>query len=320
MNRKIIAAALIYIFLLLLCGCSKTEFSEKSGTLQIVCAGFAEYDWTRELIKGIDRAEVTYLADDGTDMHSFQPTVKDMVAVSECDVFIYSGGESYVWVSEMLDSISNEEMLVLELMQTPGFTAKIEEITEGMEAEEEEGGYDEHIWLSLKNAQIFCAYITDALIEKDPGNASLYDANHKAYAARLEQLDEAYQTAADLAEGNTMIFADRFPFRYLLEDYGLEAYAAFPGCSSETAASFKTVVFLAGKADELELQNIVVLKDSDRRLAETVVYNTADKNINIIVMDSMQNINSDMAENGCTYLSVMEENLQAVIWALAVKE
>ena len=193
-----------------------------------------------------------------------------------------------------------------------------------MQAEDHEGHdhgdedeYDEHVWLSLKNASLLTGSIADALSQLDPDHADTYAANAAAYQAQLADLDAAYQAAVDAAPVHTLLFGDRFPFRYLTEDYGLEVYAAFPGCSAETEASFETIAFLAGKADELHLPAVLTIENSDQRVAQTIIQNTASKDAALLRLDSMQGTSADDAAAGTTYLSIMESNLDVLKDALA---
>jgi zinc transport system substrate-binding protein len=210
-------------------------------------------------------------------------------------------------------------MAVICLLDTLGAGAKEEEVLEGMqeeEGEEEEGAYDEHVWLSLKNAQAFCTVITDALSSLDADHAAAYKSNLTSYNEKLSALDAEYQAAADAAPVKTLLFGDRFPFRYLVDDYGLAYHAAFPGCSAETEASFETIVFLADKVGELDLKTVIVLESSDQSIANTIIDNTAGKNQQILVLDSMQSVTESDVQNGATYLSIMESNLNVLKEAL----
>ena len=197
------------------------------------------------------------LLDKGVDLHNFQPTAEDIMKVATCDLFIYTGGESDAWVEDALKESVNPDMKVINLMETLGGSVKEEEIVEGMECEEEEeegeeeAEYDEHVWLSLKNASILCRAIEEAIASIDPANAAVYEENLKNYQDSLHSLDVSYQEAVDASALKTLLFGDRFPFRYLTDDYGLTYYAAFVGCSAETEASFETITFLTGKVDEL---------------------------------------------------------------------
>lgn len=176
--------------------------------------------------------------------------------------------------------------------------------------------YDEHVWLSLLNAEVIVRDIAEKLGETDPANADEYADNAAAYIRKLGELDDKFEQCVRASERRTLLFADRFPFRYFADDYGLECYAAFQGCSAESDASFATITFLAGKVDELGLKYIVVLEGSDRKIAQSVISNTADKNQEIVVMDSLQSVSKKDIEKGATYLSLMEKNLAALTTAL----
>ena len=247
------------------------------NTLSIVATIFPEYDWVREIMGDkFATADVTMLVDNGVDMHSFQPSAKDILKMGTCDLFIYVGGESDAWVNDTLKGAVNKNMKVVSLLDVLGDFAKEEEIVEGMEeADKEVNGedeleYDEHVWLSLKNTQILCAAIAEAIEELDPDNADVYRANVKAYNERLVALDNEYKSVVDNADNKTLLFGDRFPFRYLVDDYGLSYYAAFAGCSAETEASFETITFLSSKVDELGLFTICTLEETDHKIAETI--------------------------------------------------
>ena len=269
-----------------------------------------------------DHAEVTMLLDNGVDLHSYQPTADDIIKISDCDLFIYVGGESDGWVEDALKEATNQNMKVINLLDVLGEQAKVEEVVEGMAAEEEESEdedepeYDEHVWLSLKNAETLCNAITDALEEIDPANKDAYATNAASYLEKLAALDGEYQTVVDNAARKTVLFGDRFPFRYLVDDYGLSYYAAFAGCSAETEASFETISFLAGKVDELRLPCVLTIEGAQHKIAETIVQNTAEKNQSILTLDSMQSTTSTDVTNGTTYLSVMESNLDVLKQAL----
>ena len=476
---------------------------EKS--LKIVTTIFPEYDWVREVLGDqAENDELTMLLDNGVDLHSYQPTADDIVKISDCDLFIYVGGESDGWVDDALKNATNKNMKVINLLEVLGDSVKAEEVVEGMQetehdrdhdhskevstfeddevqdrslsdwagdwqsaypfaldgtlddafaamAEESEmtakeyktyyqNGYktdisniniegdhieftyedgkkaasdykyvgyyiqnwstgtkaamyrfeavdrtsgapiyiefndhmiesaapehfhirmsnesfdaivdpekswptffpadmtgedlcehmeghghdhgeekDEHVWLSLKNAKTLVAAIADALQELDPDNKDTYAANASAYIEELSALDGAYQSAVDGAARKTVLFGDRFPFRYLVDDYGLSYYAAFAGCSAESEASFETVSFLAKKVDELGLPCVLTIEGKNHKLAETIVQSTAGKNQKVLTMDSMQSMTSKDAANGATYLSVMEQNLSVLKEAL----
>ncbi len=297
-----------------------------SDKKSIVCTIFPEYDWVKEVIGDkADDFEITLLLDNGTDIHSYQPTAADLVKIASCDVFIYVGGESDKWVEDALSGAVNKDMQVVNLLDVLGDSVKEEELVEGMEAEKEEEGegeeeegpeYDEHVWLSLKNTGVFVDAIASCVTVLDPANAPVYEGNAKAYNEKLKELDDEYADAVNKASVKTVLFADRFPFRYLVDDYGLDYFAAFEGCSAETEASFETVTFLSGKVDELDIGAVLVIESSDKKMAETIISNTKDKDREVLVLDSMQSVTGKDIENGITYLGVMKDNLEVLKKAL----
>lgn len=318
----------------LLVGCgNNSNGADAKEKISIVCTTFPQYDWVREVIgDNAEKFDVTLLLDNGVDLHSYQPTVDDITKISAADIFIYVGGESDEWAEDAIKEAANNEMQVIHLMDVLGEQVKTEEIVEGMEVEheeehdgehaEEEGHdheeeeYDEHIWLSLKNAKVCVSAIGEAIKSTDQEHEAEYDANVNAYIGELDALDGQYEEMVASAEFDTVLFGDRFPFRYLVDDYGLKYYAAFVGCSAETEASFETITFLAGKTDELGLGNILVIESSDHQIAETIRQNTATKDQNILELNSIQSVTDHELENGFTYLKAMEDNLEVLRQAL----
>lgn len=332
MRRKILAIILAAAMLAgVLCGCAGSKSnsegkepkpSQEGKKLSVVCTIFPQYDWVRQILGDrMDSAELTLLLDNGVDLHSYQPTAEDIVKISDADLFIYVGGESDAWVQEVLASKQNQKMIVLNLMDILSDRVKEEEVIEGMQAENGNEGesakeqdkeapeHDEHVWLSLKNAKTICQAISDALGSLDAEHASDYQNNGKAYIGKLSALDAEYEKAVSTGSRKTLLFGDRFPFRYLVDDYNLKYYAAFVGCSAETEASFETVSFLAKKLDELALPAVLVLEKSDQKIAQTIIKNTKAKDQKILVMDSMQSVTSQDVDAGATYLTIMEKNL-----------
>lgn len=336
---KKITALLLALFML--AGCGKQNDTNQTDKLSIVTTIFPEYDWVREILgEKADNAEITMLLDNGVDLHSYQPTADDIVKISDCDLFIYVGGESDEWVEDALRNAANRNMKVINLLEVLGDSVKTEEIVEGMQEEEHEHEdaeehehedahahedaeeheheeeTDEHVWLSLKNAKMLVRVISKALQELDPNNKDIYAANADAYVKKLSALDAEYQAAVDAASNKTILFGDRFPFRYLVDDYGLRYYAAFVGCSAETEAGFETISFLAKRVDEWKLPCVLTIEGAQHKIAETVVRNTTAKNQRVLTMDSMQSTTSKDVKNGTTYLSVMEKNLSVLKEAL----
>ena len=301
---------------------AESSSSESDNKLKIVATIFPEYDWTREIHGDrLEDVDLTLLLDNGTDLHSFQPAVKDIMKVSSCDLLIYVGGESDQWIEDALKSAANPNMKTINLMETLKDFIKEEETVEGMQEkhhshEEDEKEYDEHVWTSLRNASVAAEAIADTLAELDPENSDIYKQNLRSYQVELSSLDNEYQKTVDQSTHKTLLFADRFPFRYLVDDYGISYYAAFSGCSAESEASFKTITFLAEKVDELGLKEVFTIEKSDDRIAETVIENTRDKDQKVAVLNSMQSITSEEIADGTTYLSIMEDNLKVLKTAL----
>ena len=318
------------------CGNSKSSESTNGKKLKVVTTIFPEYDWVMQILGDkADKADVTMLLDKGVDLHSYQPSTADISKISEADVFIYVGGESDEWVKDVLKQAKNKNLKVINLMDVIGDKAKEEEVKEGMQAEDEhdhdkdkdhdekhdqdkehDHDKDEHVWLSLKNAKIFTKKISDVLSEVDKDNAKTYKANYKNYAKKLDELDKKYAEAVSSAKVKTLVFGDRFPFRYLVNDYGLDYYAAFVGCSAESEASFETVTFLAKKIDELGLKHILTIEGKNHKIAKAVIENTKNKSQKILTLDSMQSTTSNDVKNGATYLGIMEKNLEVLKKAL----
>ena len=339
MRKKFrILAALLAVCLgaVILSGCAGSPSSAPSvpagdaagegKTLRVVATIFPVYDWARQVVGDLPGVELVWLQDTGVDLHSYQPSAADLLNLSSCDLFLYVGGESDSWVEGALEEAVNPDLQALNLLEALGDKARPEELTEGMQAEDDHDGHDhdheeeaadEHIWLSLRNASLLTGALADALGRLDPDNADAYAANAAAYQEQLAALDAEYQAAVENASASALLFGDRFPFRYLADDYGLEVYAAFPGCSAETEASFETVAFLAGKVDQLDLPAVLTIEGSDQRVARTIIQNTAAQDAALLRLDSMQGTTAQDAAGGASYLSIMESNLAVLKTALA---
>ena len=325
-----------------------------SNKISIVCTTFPQYDWVKNILgEEAERFNVTLLLDNGVDMHSYQPAVKDSATAGSSNLFIYVGGESDTWVEDALKEAKNKDLKAINLMETLGNSVKEEEVVEGMqeereslghsheksskekqeqtqkeshensqeingqkEAADEEPEYDEHIWLSIRNAEIMVKNIEKAIEQLDSDNAKVYQTNAENYIKKLDTLDKQYANTIQNAKYKAILFGDRFPFRYMADDYDLKYYAAFAGCSAETMAGFETVTFLAKKADELRLPVILTIENSDGRIAEAVKSNTTKKNQKILAMNSLQSVTKEQIADGITYLQVMQENLSVLSEAL----
>ena len=327
----------------LLLSLAGTGFAGEAG---VVATIFPVYDWIREITKGSD-VKIILLLDKGVDLHSYQPSVQDIVKVAECDMFVYVGGESDEWVSDALKNSVNKSQIAVNLMQVLGEAVKPEEIVEGMEHdhyhnhngeqhdyphdegndkdhnhdhedhhEHHEPELDEHVWLSLRNAGKICSVLTENLSALYPQHSQLFYDNLSHYLQKLSELDKAYSQTVSSSKRNTLLFADRFPFRYLVDDYGIKYYAAFSGCSAESEASFHTVKFLAEKVRELNLPCVLTIEGAAHKIAQTVLASAQAKNHKVLVLDSMQSAALRDVQAGKSYLSVMADNLQILKEAL----
>ncbi|MBR5096351.1 MAG: zinc ABC transporter substrate-binding protein [Treponema sp.] len=334
MNKKIKILTLALVAALF---ASAFAASKKS----IVCITYPEYDWVMNILG--DKAsnfDVTLLQNNGTDLHSYQPSIKDMAKISVCDMLIFVGGESDEWVEKAVSEAKNKKMVVFNMMEALGDKVKEEEVVEGMQAEDEdeehehehhhehadhehehhhhhdEIEYDEHVWLSLRNAAALVDGIAQKICALDSSASASYKANAATYIKALNDLDAQYKKTVAAAGKKTILFGDRFPFRYLADDYGLKYYAAFVGCSAETEASFETVVFLAKKVDALGLPAVLTIEKSDKKIAKTIVSNTKAKNQAVLEMDSLQSVTQKDIKGGRSYINAMKNNLEVLKKAL----
>ena len=323
MKKSIVFLVLIIMmqmFVLVGCGSKGSVVdAQKDDRISIVCTTFPQYDWVKNIIAGNEeRFILTLLMENGGDLHNFQPSALDIARVSACDMFIYVGGESDGWVEDVMKEAVNPDMCVINMMDVAApYLLEEESLEEDGFHEEHE--FDEHIWLSLRNAEVLAEYIAVELEKLDQTDVNLYERNCESYIKKLKALDAKFVQAAASSETDTLLFADRFPFRYFVEDYGLKYYAAFEGCSAETEASFGIVAFLAGKLDELGLGAVLVIDSSDTRLAQVIIENTHTAHQQILALNSLQSVSKKDIVNGVSYLSVMEENLAILKIALKMQ-
>lgn len=326
-----ITAVLLALCALLVCLASCGGQDEPSGNdekkPEIICTAFAPYDWVRTVLG--ERSEnytVRMLSGNGADMHSYQPTAEDMKSIGDAAMFIYIGGESEKWVADVQKNVGTEKTVFVNLTDALG-SAVLEEETalEGSadEHEHEHDGaddneYDEHIWLSVKNAEKLTVYIAAELAKLDPDGKSVYDANAKEYLLKLAALDAEYKKAVQNASRSTVIFADRFPFLYLMKDYGINYCAAFAGCSAESEASFKTISALSRAADEAKTDTIIITETSDGAVADAVISGMTNKGCKKAVMNSMQSVKTAEAASE-TYIGIMTNNLASLKQALGAE-
>lgn len=312
--KKVIAVLLaVIIALCTMSGCANTV--HKDGKINIVTTVFPIFDWARELTENVDNVEVTYLLNSGVDMHSYQPSVDDIVSVSTADMVIYVGGESDEWIDDALREAVNKDIVTVNLIDLLGESAKAEETVEGMQ-DGGDDGIDEHVWLSISNTEKCVTAISASLSSIDPENSEKYSKSATDYLKKLDALRDKFSKAIDRAKYDTVVFADRFPFRYLFDDFGLKYFAAFSGCSAETEANFDTIMFLANKLDELGIGSIVQTETADGSIAKTIREATMSKSQKILTLNSMQSVSHYDLTNGTTYLSIMKDNLNVLNNAL----
>jgi zinc transport system substrate-binding protein len=315
MKQKIGLANLILILALAWSGCNAPRETQKTAKaadtrLTVTAATFPAFDFVRVLTG--DRVNLTMLLPPGSESHSYEPTPQDIIRIQNSDVFIYTGGESDHWIDGILDSLDTGHLRILALMALVDVVE--EEIVEGMEAEEEDDPlaeaaspeYDEHVWTSPKNAMIICRAIAACLAEADPVNAAWYGENAAAYLAELDELDAAFRAAVDKGSRKTVVFGDRFPFRYLADAYGLSYFAAFPGCSTETEPSAATVAFLIDKVRAEHIPVVFHIELSNERMADVICEASGAKKL---LLHAGHNISKKDFEAGLGYLELMKRNV-----------
>lgn len=290
----------------LVCGCAPSETAVDSR-ISVVCTSFPPYDFARNIAG--DNASVRLLVPVGSDSHSYDPMPEDIIAISNADIFIFGGGESDEWALELLDSLDKKPEHIIAMMDLVNTFA--EEIKQGMQGEEE-GEADEHIWTSPKNAQLICNEITERLCEADKENSQGYKAALMQYSERISAVDEELRAVTQNAE-KPLIFGDRFPFRYLIEEYGLDYYAAFPGCAELTEPSARTVAFLIDKVKTEDVQVIFHTEFSNRKICQTIATETGAK---VRLLHSVHNLTKSEFDSGLGYIELMHNNAEAIKEAL----
>lgn len=292
---------------------AKGELAETQEKLKIVTTIFPQYDFARQI--GGDYADVMMLLRPGAEAHSFEPTPQDIKAVQNADLFIYVGGENDVWVESILDSLGTSKPDTLKLLDCVETVE--EELVEGMEDAHEEHGdeteVDEHVWTSPLNAIQIVENIAAVMCEKDPVHATVFADNSAAYKKELEQLDDDFRKIVHEGQRNVVLFGDRFPFRYLADEYALDYYAAFSGCSTETEASAATIAFLIKKVREENLPVVFVMENSSGKIADSVCEATGARKATLY---SCHTQTMEQYQNNATYLSIMRGNVESLREAL----
>lgn len=310
MRKLFLLILLLLLEVMLFTGCGSKPEPAADG-LQIVTTVFPAYDFARQIAG--DRAQVTLLLPPGAEVHSFEPTAKDMVRIHSADLFFCNGGESEAWAEQLLRS--GEEIHSLAMLDC--VDALEEEVREGMQAheeeDEEETEYDEHVWTSPKNAVRICTALCEELCVIDPEGESVYRANLADYTEKLLKLDAEFAEVVSQAKHHTVIFADRFPVRYFVEEYGLTYFAAFPGCAEDTEPSAKTVAFLIDRVREEDIPAVFYIEFSNEKMADEICEDTGCKKL---LFHSCHNVTADDLHSGVTYLELMQNNVQSLKEAL----
>ncbi|MBO6076580.1 MAG: zinc ABC transporter substrate-binding protein [Fibrobacter sp.] len=330
--KKIAFIASIFALLTLFIACnsdSEKKNSEQAASngkkISVVATIYPQYAWLKEILGNqADSLDLTLLIKNGMDLHSYKPSAADIATIAKADMIVYVGGESDEWIEKALEATPNEKRVQVNLLAALGDRVKAEEIVEGMQAEEEHEHHehaeevenDEHVWLSLKNAEILVMALADAISKVDTAHAMEYHMNAGLYIAKISALDAQYRAAMDSATHKTVLFGDRFPFRYLVDDYGIKYYAAFVGCSAESEASFETVAFLANKMDSLKLPAIFTIDGGNGKIAQAVLAaSKKSKTAEVLTLNSMQSIKTSQMDS-TSYLDIMRENLEVIKKAL----
>ena len=308
---KILLCAILSVSLF--AGCSeRSPSSQSDGRLQIVSTIFPSYDFARAIAG--ENADVSILLAPGVESHSYEPTPQDIIRIQNCDLFLYTGGESDTWVDDLLASF-DEPVNTVKMMDC--VEVYEEELLEGMQTEESTGTqeteYDEHVWTSPKNAVLISRAIEKNLCDIDPENAASYQENASAYIAQLEMLHQNFRDFFAGVSNKTMVFGDRFPFRYFAEEYGLDCFAAFPGCSSETEPSVATIAFLTDKVKSENITTVFYIEFSNHQVADSIAEAAGAKTA---LFHSCHNVSEQEQRDGATYLSLMEQNLNTLKEAL----
>ena len=327
----VVKAFLAVTLLLAACG-TKSETEGAAKKISVIAVTYPQYDWFKNVLgERMDSMDLQLLVKNGADLHSYQPSAADIATIAKADMVVYVGGESDEWIKKALEATPKEGRIEVNMMKVLGDRVKEEEVVEGMQGEtkdekpaeptsehhhhdeEEEVENDEHIWLSLKNAEMLVKALAESIAKLDTAHATEYHMNAALYIAKISALDAQYRATMENATVKTILFGDRFPFRYLVDDYGIKYYAAFVGCSAESEASFETITFLAGKMDSLALPAIFTIDGSDGKIARAILEaSKKSKNAEVLMLNSMQSVKDEQIKAGADYLSIMRDNLEVL--------
>lgn len=312
---KIVAALVVIAFAAVGTFFALSRGSKNVDKISIITSNFPAFDFARAVAG--DKAEIKMLVKPGTETHDFEPTPQDIIDVKSSDLFIYTGGESDAWIEDILGDLEGSNTKLFRMMDA--VTVVEEELVEGMEHEEEhepddhEPEYDEHVWTSLKNAAKIITGLKDELNKISPENEALFETNAENYLARLAAIDQGFRSVVANGARTTLVFGDRFPLRYFVDDYDLDYFAAFPGCSEQTEASSKTIAFLIDKIKSEGIPVVFKIEMSSGEIASTIA---AETNAKVLIFHSAHNISADDFKAGVTYAEIMKRNVEALKEAL----
>lgn len=316
--KKFLSIMISFCLLLSLCGCKGGCYESGGEGLDIVTTVFPAFDFAREIAG--DKARVCLLVPPGSESHSFEPTAQDILRIQNCDLLICNGGESEVWLEDMLEGMETEipRLVMLDCVQ-----ALEEEVKAGMQVagqehdhdhdheghDHEEAEYDEHVWTSPRNAALICQALGETLSVIDPANSDYYAVRTESYCDKLLALDADFRALAESSGHPTMIFADRFPARYFVEEYGLDYYAAFPGCAEEAEPSARTVAFLIDKVRQENTPAVFYIEFSNQKMADVICEDTGCQKL---LFHCCHNVTRQQLDEGISYLGLMEQNLNTL--------
>lgn len=356
MKKTILAMAMAAALVLGMTACQPKTGDQQAAAsadqpakkVKVVATMFPEYDFARQV--GGDLADVTMLLKPGAESHTFEPTPQDITSIQNCDLFLYTGGDSDTWIKGVLSTMDTSKMKVMRLIDM--VPTVDEEQKEGMmpDDDDDQGNtgvtgsavdasdhstgsaaanadqsndknkvsapnpdLDEHVWTSPKNAIQIVNKIRDTYDQIDPANKATYDSNAAAYTAKLTDLDNQFRTVVDQGKRKTVVFGDRFPLRYFVDEFGLDYWAAFPGCSADTEASAATVAFLTDKVKEEKIPVVFQIELSTGNVANTIAEATGAK---VLTFNTCHNVTKKDFDAGATYYSQMEQNVDALKEAL----
>lgn len=307
LKRKLLAVITAAATVFSLCACSSESgySNSDSGKLKIISTVFPPYDLARQIAG--DNAEISILLPPGSEIHNYEPSAKDMIAIRNCDIFLYIGGENEQWAEKLINSNDTENVTAVKLIDYVPTLSEDEDEHDHDHEHEHEHETDEHIWTSPKNAQLMLSAVYDAICKVDPSNKQTYTKNKDAYAKQLSDLDNAYRSAVDNAKNKTIVLADKFPFRYLAHEYGLEFSAAFAACSDESEPGVSTMIKLTKTIKENNIPAVYYLEFSSTKIADTLCDETGATKL---MLHSCHNVSKQDIENNVSYVDLMKQNLE----------